>query len=584
MNIFEKQEIGLVYREGLTTKKETGPWIAGCAYFGKNRFICTDHQYNRALVVNIEDKKPAIEIHGLVSPRGVTALPSGGAVIAEPSARRITIIRDDCTIEQQIAFETMRPWHAALWGDSWLIVDIDQASVFLVQVDTLARTRIPTPYSLTKPRSAVPTNRNTYLLCDCWRHQVVEVTLDGKPIWSYGYLDRSSSSPGYLDGPEHAFRLQDGTTVISDTKNHRILQVSNSGEILHKWGGSGHIGSEPGCLWFPVAACAGPEQEIVVADAANSRLHQISGLKFDYTLWGKPDVSRCILYHPRSVEMQGNSYIIADTANNRVVNVTSSNEINWSMTSAVNTPLSWPRFACYIYGDLFICDSDNHRVVVCPEEESPYTLTLRGVEGRLANLHTIRLAGKYILITDTSRESSFLVDRSGNVIHTWGRECLSGTHSTYIPVSDLHDAYLASDGNIWLADTGNRRILCISPTGNVIHTIHELVTPKHNPMPPLVSPRSVQLVSGRLVADKLVPDDLLLVCDSGSHRVLLMDYTGAVWGMYGGKRGLAYDHLSQPRFARLQRDNILIVDYLNNRILDIPIHALISDFLQRHIY
>jgi hypothetical protein len=135
---------------------------------------------------------------------------------------------------------------------------------------------------------------------------------------------------------------------------------------------------------------------------------------------------------------------------------------------------------------------------------------------------------------------------------------------TRIDVADVHDADIDRHGNLWVADTARSRIVCFDQEGRQLNEIKALRIPTGSEVSPLKSPRSVQVVSG----------SQLLVCDTGNHRVLLLDCDGEVRGWYGGARGLARGHLSYPRFARLNKQRLLISDFSNNRVLDLPQESL----------
>jgi hypothetical protein len=560
------KEKGLRYREGRGTPDKPGPWIAGCAYFGDGRIIFTDYQSGVARITNAETGETSAIISDLVTPRGVHSLDDGGAVIAEPGAHRFTVVDKQGIIRRRCSAWPRRPWYVAPFDGRWLVVDASAAELLLTDDEALNWRNLPTPFKLREPRSVVPTGRGTYLLCDSWRHQVVEATLRGEAVWRYGRLDYPSAAPGCLTSPEHAFLQADGSVTVCDTKNHRVLNIDCRGTLRHVWAGPGNVGSEPGCLWFPVAAAAGPPGTLLVADAANGRVQLIAGFRTEKTLWGDPPVARCLLQSPRSVEPERAGYLVADSLNNRVVLIKPRDKVEEVLTTASGSPLFWPRFATRIKGSLYVSDSRNGRVLVknSSGEARNFRLVSGGKHLAISDPHSIRGVGKDLLICDTGRERLLLVSPSGRVLKSWSGRESDWPAMTPLPVSDLHDADFDASGALWLADTGHHRLVCINPDGRPTREITRLRTYVGAGPGAIKSPRSVQAV----------PPDRLIVCDSGNHRVLLIDYEANVHGMFGEGRGLARAHLSYPRFARLSRGRVLIADFSNNRVLDLPLSGM----------
>ncbi|HZI20630.1 MAG TPA: NHL repeat-containing protein [Pyrinomonadaceae bacterium] len=289
----------------------------------------------------------------------------------------------------------------------------------------------------------------------------------------------------------------------------------------------------------------------------------IDDFSTEKTLWGDPPVARCLLHSPRSVERHGSDYLIADTLNNSVVFARPGGEITPVVSEAKGVPLFWPRFATRVDDTLYVSDSRNGRVLTLSDGETPRSLgfTLAGKVVSVSDPHSIRPAGGgLLLICDTGQNRLLLIDRAGAILKAWSGQEDDWPSMARIDVEDLHDADLDAHRHLWLADTGRGRLVCLDTDDRPVREIISLRSPGGRDMSPLKSPRSIQAVS----------DDLLLVCDSGNHRVLLLDHHGSVRGIYGGERGLAHRHLSYPRFARLSGGRLLIADFSNNRILDLP--------------
>jgi hypothetical protein len=80
------------------------------------------------------------------------------------------------------------------------------------------------------PNNADWLSDDTILVTDRDADRVVEVTLDGQILWSYG-------GESILAGPHSARRLQNGNTLISDSENDRVVEVTRDLQIAWEYRG-----------------------------------------------------------------------------------------------------------------------------------------------------------------------------------------------------------------------------------------------------------------------------------------------------------------------------------------------------------
>ena len=64
-------------------------------------------------------------------------------------------------------------------------------------------------------------------------------------IWEYGHPGVPGSGPGYLNGPDDAYRLPNGLTTLADIRNCRILFISRDGKIVRQYGQPGACYHDP---------------------------------------------------------------------------------------------------------------------------------------------------------------------------------------------------------------------------------------------------------------------------------------------------------------------------------------------------
>lgn len=114
-------------------------------------------------------------------------------------------------------------------------------------------------------------------------------------------------------------------------------------------------------------------------------------------------------------------------------------------------------------------------------------------------------------------------------------------------LSNPQGAFKASNGNVFIADTGNNRVLNISASGKVQTTIKQ----------PFNHPLSVEREDATRTT---------LVADTGNNRVIEVDDTGYItWGYGNGDP----TQLNHPTYAtRLPNGNTIFVDTGNHRVIE----------------
>jgi hypothetical protein len=558
-------EMGLRYWPGRGLPRERGPWIAGCAWVGGERLVFAEHYTGTVYRLELGSGRVTAVPGALDRPRAIYSTGDGLAIVAEPERCRLTLLDEEARVSSRIELGGLRPWHAAPWGDDWLVVDAEVGGVFLVE-RTGSQWRLPVPFATHSLRSAIPLDAGSYLLLDRGAQLLCRLTLAGEVTWRFGHYCEPSGEPDHLTSAEHAVPHPHGGVVVCDTRNNRVLHVGDDAQVLRAWGGVERAGSALGCLWAPLAATVTPGGEIIVADSLSGRLVRLEGRRPERVLWGDPAVARCDFYHPRCQEPTERGFLVADSYHNRVVHVDVRGEELARFDSLLGQPLFWPRFATRLGSSTFVSDSRNGRVIQIPDGGAPKELRphVAGKPIRLCDPHFLRRCPGGLVLSDTGANRALLLGDDGEVRRAWG-----GAHDRlpgqlFVPALDLHDLYLMENGEAWVVDTGNHRILRVGPGGALLQTIDALKRPDGSPDRPLYAPRSVEpLGEGRL-----------LVCDAGNNRVLSISTEGRIERGYGGARGHAVGHLSDPRFARRFGNRVLISDYGNNRLLSVRLAAM----------
>jgi hypothetical protein len=177
----------------------------------------------------------------------------------------------------------------------------------------------------------------------------------------------------------------------------------------------------------------------------------------------------------RSAQMMSDgTMLIADTGNDRVLLVDSSDFLIWNSAAAPmsdNSLLDFPTYAELLpSGHVLITDSHNHRVVEVDEGDLvEWQFGATGVPGDggqqlLAPQKATRLSNGNTLISDTGNDRVIEVNPAGELMHTIGHGELRRPAS----------AQRMANGNTLVADSGNQRIVEFAPNGTIVR---EIATP-----------------------------------------------------------------------------------------------------------
>lgn len=174
-----------------------------------------------------------------------------------------------------------------------------------------------------------------------------------------------------------------------------------------------------------------------------------------------------------------------------------------------------------------------------------------------------------ILIADTRNHRIVEVTMEGKLLQIVGGE-LNEDGSTCSSLCCPMNAIQMEDGGIYVADTGNSRIVLWSNS-----SVETILGAKEIPHRILSFPRSVQPVV----------DNRYLVADTNNDRVILINENNRIEWQYGNGIPKSNSHLKWPRCARLTTDSsVIIADGLNGRIVLVNRHgAIINEINQLYM-
>ena len=278
---------------------------------------------------------------------------------------------------------------------------------------------------------------------------------------------------GQFNLPRNLAVAQDGSLYIADTGNHRVIHMTTDGDELHSWGNfadSSQLegGAPPGTFYEPWGIAVGPAGSVYVADTWNHRIQKFSSTGQFLDQWGYFGQAETgdAFWGPRDIAVDESGRIyVADTGNKRIVifdldgNYLTEFGGAGLLAGQFDEPVS---LAVDDDGLIYVTDTWNQRVQVFRlDSQGMNNIPIK--EWDIAGWYGQSMDNKpYIRV---SREGSVFVSDpegyrileftdQGDFIHFWG-DYGSSPNSFILPTG----MSLAFDGGLWIADTGNHRLL-----------------------------------------------------------------------------------------------------------------------------
>ena len=412
------------------------------------------------------------------------------------------------------------------------------------------------PGQFSYPRG-VAANASEVLVSDDDNHRIEQFNTEGAFVAAVG---SNGTGPGQFGFPYGVALDALGNVYVADDINHRVVKLSPQLAFLGAWGG---FGTKPGQLAFPRALASDPAGDTYVADTANDRiqvfdpngnlLHTIGisgrgpgqltapkGLAIDPTgrlLAADTDGNRIELFAPRSYAFAG----------------------QWTVAPGRLPGLNGPTgVGVDPAGSVFIGDRANERIVRLWGDGTP--LDEIGGPGAVGGA---TLAGNAAIavspvtlnryVADGGHNRILVYNPAGQLIARWGAGGGSGAAGEG-PGDFERPQAVAVDraGFIYVADTGNDRIVKLDPAGNVVAEWGAPGTAEGH----FQSPTGIGIDGAGTV----------YVLDSANNRIQVFSSSGHFMFRWGN-RGPGLGQLSQPTALAVGCEgNVYVADTNNNRI------------------
>ena len=330
-----------------------------------------------------------------------------------------------------------------------------------------------------------------------------------------GNFADGSALTAQFSTPSAIARAADGRLFVADTANHRIRVISADGATVSTYAGDGVSAFADGSTSTarfsqPRGVAVAADGRLFVADTANHRIRVISADGATVSTYAGDDA--------------------ADFADGSTT------------TARFATPRG---VALAADGRLFVADSSNDRIrVISADGATVSTYAGSGFGFANGSTSTARFiepqgvavaADGRVFVADTGNRRIRVISADGATVSTYagdGVQNFADGSTTTAQFDNPSDVVVASDGRVFVADTGNRRIRVISADGASVSTYAGSATATQTNEPQaLQAAVDIDLSQPRRMT--LAPDGRLFFTDSGNHRIYVIEVVSSTSENFG---------------------------------------------------
>ena len=269
------------------------------------------------------------------------------------------------------------------------------------------------------------------------------------PALPHAYLlqwGTQGSGPGQRNNPYAIAVDADANVYVSDFWNHRIQKFDSNGNFLLAWGS---MGTQSGQMNNPFGVTVGPNGDVYVADYGNNRIQVFTGSGTFVRRWGTTGSLAGQFHQPSGVAIDANGDVyVTDQDNHRIQVFTPTGTYlrQWGGFGQATGQFRNPYGIAAEGTTIYIADIQNFRIQKFSADgthlgqwpiDRPYGVAVDGKGG-------VYVANRYVIEQFT--ESGVFVDR-------WGDRGSGNGQFLY-----AEGIAIDSDGNFYVADTGNNRV------------------------------------------------------------------------------------------------------------------------------
>jgi len=413
-----------------------------------------------------------------------------------------------------------------------------------------------TAASFNRPTGLAYSPDGTLYVADTGNNLIRKISKDGSVETFAG-----STEPGFTDGQGTAASFNrptglayspDGTLYVADTGNNLIRKISKDGSV-ETFAGSTEPGFTDGqgtaaSFNRPTGLAYSPDGTLYVADTGNNVLRGVSSsgevFRVAGFLLGEIDSDSAVwaMYSAPvgvAIDAEGSLYM-SDTMNRRVVKLTDLgpefNSFGFAGSGEAMVSHGKGTLASFVYptglavssdGNLYIGDfgkyrirvSDPDHVVVAPDWSEELAVNPQKYQGSLLLPEGVSAASDgtlYVADTLNSRIAKVSPDGKVSTFAGTGIPGFADGSTESAQFAYPSDVFVAKDGSIYVADTGNNRIRLISPTGKV----STIAGGTGDDTGPDIGSKALGSFIVRPISVELASSGYVYVADWGNHRVV----------------------------------------------------------------
>jgi tripartite motif-containing protein 71 len=412
------------------------------------------------------------------------------------------------------------------------------------------------PGNFSYPRG-VAANESEVVVSDDDNHRIEKFSPEGSFQAQAG---SAGDGPGQFGFPYGVALDAAGDVYVADDSNHRVVKLSPQLAFAGAWGG---LGAKPGQLEFPRALASDPAGDTYVADTANERIEVFDPAGGYLRTIGAPARGPGGLTAPRGLAIDPTGrLLVSDTVDQRIEAFAPGSDAyleQWTLAGGHASSFASPSgIGIDPRGSVYVADTGNARLVHLWGDG-----TFLGEIGGPADLGGAQLAAVgsvavspttgQTYVADTGHGRVLVYGPEGALRAKWGAGVGDGEPGSTPGTFNHPDAVaVAPSGDVYVADTGNDRIVELSPVGGV-----------------LTEWGSKGTVDGRFRSPSGIAVDAagrVYVVDSENNRVQVFEAGGhllASWGL----RGTAPGEFSQPTAIAVDcSGEVYVADTNNNRV------------------
>ncbi len=276
-----------------------------------------------------------------------------------------------------------------------------------------------------------------------------------------------------MNAPRAVAVAPDGSLYVADSRNNRILHFDANGNLLNQWGTSSgndpshpNPSAAPSTFNEPWGVAVGPDGSVYVTDTWNNRIQKFTAAGQFVKAWSTVSSPTDAFYGPRGIAVDSKGRVfIADTGNKRIVIFDADGNYITQFGSAGLDPGQFDEpvgVTIDAQGTVYVTDTWNQRVQTFSQSPNGMTFSplkqwnVVGWYGQsLDNKPFIAVDNKgHVFITDPEGFRVIEYTTDGQLVQTWGD--YGSTQSTFGLAAGIA---IDSQGNIWVSDAGNNRLM-----------------------------------------------------------------------------------------------------------------------------